>query len=83
MLTFESDFTFAMSLSNGLSLLQHATEMAKALVSNAFDNMKVRKIVACTTPHNIASVKVLAKSGFRWVCRDHESCIDLFEILRS
>lgn len=69
-----------MPLSQGYG---YATEMAKALVSNAFGDIRVRRILAHTTPHNVASVRVLAKSGFRRVSRDHESGHDLFEILKS
>ncbi|MCE5265664.1 MAG: GNAT family N-acetyltransferase [Deltaproteobacteria bacterium] len=61
----------------------YATEMVQALVSNAFGDARVQKIVAHTNPDNIASVKVLMKSGFRYVCLDQESGNDLFEILRS
>lgn len=61
----------------------YATEMAKALVSNAFGDIRVRRIVAHTTPGNIASVTVLMKSGFRFVCRNQESGNDLFQIIVS
>ena len=61
----------------------YATEMSKALVSNAFAGTRVQRIVAHTTPANVASVKVLMKSGFSYVCRDRESGTDLFQIFRS
>ena len=61
----------------------YATEMSAALVSNAFEDNRVQRIVAHTTPDNIGSVKVLVKSGFSYVCRDPESGTDLFQILRS
>jgi len=60
----------------------YATEMTKALVSNAFRDLRVQKVIAHTTPDNMASVKVLEKSGFRYVCRD-QSGNDVFEILRG
>jgi [ribosomal protein S5]-alanine N-acetyltransferase len=61
----------------------YATEMAKALVTNAFGDIRVQRIVAHTTSGNIAAVKVLTKSGFRCVHRDQESGNDLFEIPKS
>lgn len=60
----------------------YATEMTKALVSNAFSDLRVQKVVARTTSDNMASVKVLVKSGFRYVCQDLSGS-DVFEILRS
>ncbi len=60
----------------------YATEMAKALVLNALRDIRVQRIIAHTTPDNIASVNVLMKSGFRYV-RDQESGNDLFQILRN
>jgi len=60
----------------------YATEMAKALVSNAFGDIRVQRVIAHTHPDNIASVKVLTKCGFRCTYRDQESGNDLFEILR-
>jgi len=61
----------------------YATEMVKALIINAFTNARVQKIVAHTTPQNAASLKVLMKCGFRYVCRQQGSGNDLFEILRN
>jgi RimJ/RimL family protein N-acetyltransferase len=60
----------------------YASEMTKAFVSNAFSDLRVQKVIAHTTPDNMASVKVLTKSGFYYVCRDR-SGTDVFEILRS
>jgi RimJ/RimL family protein N-acetyltransferase len=60
-----------------------ATEITEALVANAFNDMRVQNVVARTNPHNIASVKVLMKSGFRYVCRDRGSGTDLFQISRN
>ncbi len=60
----------------------YATEMTRALVSNAFRDIRVNKVIARTTSENIASVKVLMKSGFSCVCRD-QSGNDVFEILRN
>ena len=42
----------------------YATELAKALIHWAFENLKVDKIVSAAEPENIASQKVLLKSGF-------------------
>ncbi len=60
----------------------YATEMTEALVSNAFRDIRIHKVIARTTSDNMASVKVLMKSGFRYVCRD-QSGNDVFEILRN
>ena len=45
----------------------YATELVRALVEYAFATGRVKRIVAHTTPENIGSVKVLEKSGFRFV----------------
>ena len=42
----------------------YGTELAKALVRWAFENLKVDKIVSAAEPENIASQQVLLKSGF-------------------
>jgi GrpB-like predicted nucleotidyltransferase (UPF0157 family) len=42
----------------------YATELAKALVRWAFENLTVDKIVSAAEPENIASQNVLLKSGF-------------------
>ena len=57
----------------------YATEIAEALVENAFNNKNVHKVIAHTTNNNTASCKVLEKSGFHYVSEDYESGIVLFE----
>lgn len=42
-----------------------ATELARALVDRAFSIAGVARVVAHTTPENVASVKVLERCGFR------------------
>jgi RimJ/RimL family protein N-acetyltransferase len=42
----------------------YATELAKALICWAFENLQVDKIISAAEPENIASQKVLLKSGF-------------------
>ena len=42
-----------------------ATEVARALVSFGFDDLGLRKLVATTSPANLASQRVLEKAGFR------------------
>lgn len=42
----------------------YATEIAQALVENAFADRRVQRIVAHTTPDNQASCRVLEKAGF-------------------
>jgi RimJ/RimL family protein N-acetyltransferase len=63
--------------------LGYAIEMAEALIENAFTDIRVKKVIAHTTPVNLASCKVLEKCRFRYVCRDEESGNNLFEILRN
>lgn len=42
-----------------------ATEMAKALITYAFENTNATEIVAVTTPENVASQRVLEKAGLQ------------------
>jgi GrpB-like predicted nucleotidyltransferase (UPF0157 family) len=42
----------------------YATELTKALIHWAFANLKINKIIAGASPENLASQKVLLKSGF-------------------
>lgn len=62
--------------------LGYATEIANALIINAFTDVRVQKVIAHTSDQNAASIKVLLKCGFHHVCRDQESGNELFEILR-
>ena len=43
-----------------------ATELARASVALAFDDLRLREIVAFTLPHNVASRRVMEKSGFEY-----------------
>ncbi len=43
-----------------------ATELAQASVALAFDDLRLREIVAFTLPHNVASRRVMEKSGFEY-----------------
>ena len=61
----------------------YATEMAQALVANAFEDVHVQKVLAHAHPNNAASITVLTRSGFGLVGRDQESGTDLFHIVRS
>ena len=61
----------------------YATEIAEALIRNAFADLRVRKVIAHTTPSNLASCKVLEKCGFRRTREPEESGNILFEILRN
>ncbi|MCD4846876.1 MAG: GNAT family N-acetyltransferase [Candidatus Aegiribacteria sp.] len=63
--------------------LGYATEIAETLIENAFTDIQVQKVIAHTTPVNLASCKVLEKCGFRYVCRNEESDNNRFEILRN
>jgi [ribosomal protein S5]-alanine N-acetyltransferase len=59
----------------------YATELAEMLIKNAFTDIRVQKVIAHTTPMNLASCKVLEKCGFKYVCRDEESGNSLYEII--
>ena len=61
----------------------YATEIANALVENAFNDNRVYKVIAHTTIQNKASCKVLKKSGFSYVSQNIESNSILFERLRQ
>ncbi len=45
----------------------YATELVRSLVTHALASGRVKRIIAHTRPENIGSVKVLEKSGFRYV----------------
>ncbi|MGD9947308.1 MAG: GNAT family N-acetyltransferase [Desulfobulbus sp.] len=61
----------------------YATEMARALVINALADSRVQKIIAHTTPQNLASCKVLEKVGFKVVDTDEKLGRIRFEIHRN
>lgn len=60
--------------------LGYATEMVGMLIKNAFTDIRVQKVIAHTTPMNLASCRVLEKCGFRYVCRSEESGNNLYVI---
>lgn len=61
----------------------YATELTGMLIKNAFNDIRVRKVIAHTTSENPASRKVLEKSGFTCMGMDEESGCDLYEIHRD
>ncbi len=61
----------------------YATELAEMLIRNAFTDIRVQKVIAHTTPMNLASCKVLEKCGFNYVRRNEESGNRLYEIIRN
>ncbi len=61
----------------------YATELAEMLIKNAFTDGRVLKVIAHTTPTNLASRKVLEKCGFNYVCREEESGNNLYAIMRN
>lgn len=63
--------------------LGYATDSAGLLVKNAFADSRVQKVIAHTTPANLASCRVLGKCGFDYVCREDESGNDLYAIMRN
>lgn len=60
----------------------YATEIAKALIANAFRDNRTFKVVAHALPDNLPSCRVLMKCGFHYVGIDEESGYNRFEILR-
>lgn len=60
----------------------YATELVLALVVHAFTDPRVRRVIAHTTARNLASQKVLQKSGFRHVGNGEEPGSIRFEVLR-
>ncbi len=60
----------------------YATELVGMLLTWAFDDPRVRRILAHTTPQNAASCRVLEKSGFHPVGRAEESQTIRFELPR-
>lgn len=64
----------------------YATELAKALIHWAFENLKFEKIVAAAEPENIASQKVLLKSGFLFLGKQkwrNETELFYYEIYKN
>jgi len=61
----------------------YATELAELLIKNAFTDGRVLKVIAHTTPMNLASCKVLEKCGFNYVRSDEESGYNLYAIMRN
>ena len=58
----------------------YATELVKGLLDWALADACVRKVLAHTTPQNVASRRVLEKSGFQCVGREADSeglCFEL------
>lgn len=60
----------------------YATELVGMLLTWAFDDPRVRRILAHTTAQNAASCRVLEKSGFHLAGRVEESQTMCFELLR-
>lgn len=71
------------SIMPGCQNLGYATEFAEFLIKNAFTDSRVQKVIAHTTPMNLASCKVLKKCGFNYVCRDEGSGNILYAIMRN
>jgi len=61
----------------------YATETAEFLVDRAFSDIRVCKVIAHTTHHNVASCKVLEKAGFKVNGVDEKTGSVYFEILRN
>jgi len=48
----------------------YATEITKALLIHAFENVKLKEVHAVTHPDNIASQNVLKKAGLKFIGMD-------------
>ncbi|NNF02629.1 MAG: GNAT family N-acetyltransferase [Bacteroidia bacterium] len=61
----------------------YATEIAKALLEYGFDKLKLKRIVAITHKDNIASQKVISKSGLIYINEQfyYKTQVLFFEIL--
>jgi len=46
-----------------------ATEVTKALVQTAFEELNASRVTAYTRPENTASIRVMEKAGLRFECR--------------
>ncbi len=55
----------------------YATELAVMLVSNAFRDPRVKRVIAHTVPGNLASANVLSRCGFSFEGKDGESGLHL------
>ncbi|MEW6413126.1 MAG: GNAT family N-acetyltransferase [Candidatus Zixiibacteriota bacterium] len=60
-----------------------ATEIVRALIENAFNDPRVNKIIAHTTPANVASCRLLEKCGFLYVGKDGPPGNILYELPRQ
>lgn len=60
-----------------------ATEIIGALTENAFNDIRVRTIIAHTAPSNVASRRALERCGFSLVHEDEMSGDICFEISRK
>ena len=60
-----------------------ASEIVGALVANAFEDKRVKRIVANTSISNTASCRVLEKNGFHRICVNAEDSNIAFEIVRD
>jgi len=58
----------------------YATELVQSIVSRAFMDAHVRRVLAHTTLQNPASCRVLEKAGFRRVSMDEETGVIRFEV---
>lgn len=59
----------------------YASELAGMLVTNAFSDARVKRVIAHTAPGNPASDKVLSWCGFTCMGMDLESGLNLYELL--
>lgn len=79
----EGEVEIGFSIVSAWQGLGYATEIAQRLVENAFADRRVKKTIAHATPINLASSRVLEKSGFQYVCTEEDSGNNLFEIRRG
>ena len=61
----------------------YASESVRALVSRAFEQPRVRRVIAETLPELIGSIGVLRKCGFEPVGEGSEPGVIRFELTRT
>lgn len=60
-----------------------ATEATKGLVSNAFSDARVKRVISQTLPELTASIGVMEKCGFRFIGAGSEAGVIRYELTRN
>lgn len=82
--TVSNDPELGFMLEKGHWNFGYATEIAKALLKYAFENLKINRVIASTVPENLASIDVLKKIGMtEYKATMEEPRLLYFEIIRT